>query len=213
MSDDARSAALRICFTSSARGSVESNPSMMISVLSLITVRRLLKSCAIPPASRPTASIFCDCLNCSSRFLRSVRSIDTRTNPSTVPCSSRTGDVVSRAGKALPDLPCTRNSPVQLSPTTPRSKISLACSRRNGEGVSSSILPPTASSAVHPYNFSAKVFQKMTSPSASVATTACWTAFSSWAWNRIAASERWRSVMSVIAPIMRTAAPVLSRAM
>src|SRR6266513_245019 len=85
VSPDARSAAFLICFTSSLRGSVGSNPSMMISVLSLITVRRLLKSWAIPPASRPTASIFCDCRNCSSRLRRSVRSIDTRIGPLRAP--------------------------------------------------------------------------------------------------------------------------------
>ena len=31
-----------------------------------MTVRRLLKSCAMPPANRPTASIFCACRNCAS---------------------------------------------------------------------------------------------------------------------------------------------------
>ena len=34
----------------------------------------LLKSCAMPPASWPTASSFCDCRSCSSRRLRSVMS-------------------------------------------------------------------------------------------------------------------------------------------
>ncbi len=32
----------------------------------MTTVSMLLKSCAMPPVSRPTASIFCDCRNCAS---------------------------------------------------------------------------------------------------------------------------------------------------
>src|SRR5258707_6279005 len=39
-----------------------------------MTVSKLLKSCAIPPASVPMYSIFYACLNCCSSFLRSVRS-------------------------------------------------------------------------------------------------------------------------------------------
>ena len=39
-----------------------------------MTVRMLLKSCAMPPASCPTDSIFCACRNCASRFCRSVMS-------------------------------------------------------------------------------------------------------------------------------------------
>src|SRR6267154_1158182 len=39
-----------------------------------MTVSKLLKSCAIPPASVPMDSIFCACRNCCSSFRRSVRS-------------------------------------------------------------------------------------------------------------------------------------------
>ena len=46
----------------------------------LITVSRLLKSWATPPASWPIASIFCDCRSCASRCVRSVTS---RTNQAT----------------------------------------------------------------------------------------------------------------------------------
>ena len=46
-----------------------------------MTARMLLKSCATPPASWPMASIFCDWRNCSSSFLRSVRS-STKPTPS-----------------------------------------------------------------------------------------------------------------------------------
>ena len=39
-------------------------------------VSRLLKSCASPPVSWPTASIFCDCRSCSSaRISSAVRSV------------------------------------------------------------------------------------------------------------------------------------------
>ena len=41
-----------------------------------MTVSRLLKSWAIPPASRPIASIFCDWRSCSSTCLRSVMSVE-----------------------------------------------------------------------------------------------------------------------------------------
>src|SRR2546426_4706857 len=47
----------------------------MSSLNPMITVRRLLKSCAIPPASRPIASIFCAWRNCASRLLRWVMSV------------------------------------------------------------------------------------------------------------------------------------------
>src|SRR5688572_24922083 len=43
----------------------------------MIAVNRLLKSCATPPASWPSASIFCDCLSCSSSSRRSVTSVTT----------------------------------------------------------------------------------------------------------------------------------------
>ena len=53
-----------------------------------MTVSRLLKSCATPPARRPTDSIFWACISRASAFSRSVIS---RVTPSTSrlrPCSS-----------------------------------------------------------------------------------------------------------------------------
>ena len=44
------------------------------SAMPLITVSRLLKSCATPPARRPTISIFCACCSCSSSCRCSVMS-------------------------------------------------------------------------------------------------------------------------------------------
>ena len=56
-----------------------------ISRLAMITVRILLKSCATPPVSWPTASIFCDCRSSSSIFWRLVRS---RMKPVKIRCPS-----------------------------------------------------------------------------------------------------------------------------
>ena len=47
---------------------------LRVSALPTTTVRRLLKSCASPPESWPTASIFWACASCSSVRLRLVRS-------------------------------------------------------------------------------------------------------------------------------------------
>ena len=57
----ARLAALPISPTSSARGSPGPRPSARNSAWILMTVIRLLKSWATPPASLPIASILCDC--------------------------------------------------------------------------------------------------------------------------------------------------------
>ena len=57
----------------------------------LITVSRLLKSCATPPASRPIASIFWDCRRWSSSRFRSVTS--TNVARSAVPCRHDVTDI------------------------------------------------------------------------------------------------------------------------
>ncbi len=41
------------------------------SALTMITLSRLLKSCAIPPVSCPNASIFCDCTSTACTLARS----------------------------------------------------------------------------------------------------------------------------------------------
>ena len=58
-----------------------------------IAVSMLLKSWAMPPASRPTASIFCDSRSCSSRCRRSEMSRSTATQCVTPPVSSATGEM------------------------------------------------------------------------------------------------------------------------
>ena len=54
-----------------------------------MTISRLLKSCAIPPASRPTTSSFCVCCSCSSSAARCVMSRELSTMPRTAGSSSR----------------------------------------------------------------------------------------------------------------------------
>src|SRR5438045_109214 len=56
-----------------------------------MTARRLLKSCATPPARRPTLSIRWDWSSCSRRRLDSVMSAMMETSPVTWPAASRWG--------------------------------------------------------------------------------------------------------------------------
>ena len=68
----ARQAALSVSISqrcARASGETSRNASARLPV---IAVSRLLKSCATPPASRPTASIFCDCRSRASSATRSV---------------------------------------------------------------------------------------------------------------------------------------------
>ena len=67
-----------------------------------MTVSRLLKSCAIPPASRPTASIFWPWRRCSSSRLRSVMSWYTPSTPTTRPAASRSGTLLVRRVARVP---------------------------------------------------------------------------------------------------------------
>ena len=77
----------------------------------IMAVSMLLKSWATPPASCPTASIFCDCLSCSSSLWRSCSSLSlsvmsshTVTIPRGVPSSSRTTSETRLTGKVEPSL-------------------------------------------------------------------------------------------------------------
>ena len=79
----------------------------------MIAARRLLKSCAIPPARRPTASIFCACRSWASRRLRSEVSSRIASVPIAAPAASR-----SRASEK-------RHSTQRPS----RARISVSCSR------------------------------------------------------------------------------------
>ena len=67
----ARSAAPMTCCTFRRRGSSPASPRRSSSPWPMITMSRLLKSWAMPPASRPTASIFWDWRSWSSSRRRS----------------------------------------------------------------------------------------------------------------------------------------------
>ena len=89
VSDAARSDARRICSTSWASPSPFRSTLLIRSLWPMITARRLLKSWAIPPARRPTASIFCACRSWASRRLRSEVSSRMASVPIVVPAASR----------------------------------------------------------------------------------------------------------------------------
>ena len=57
----------------------------------MMVVSRLLNSWAMPPASRPTASSFCDCISRSSSRWRWPMSVTTPSAPMKSPCSSCSG--------------------------------------------------------------------------------------------------------------------------
>ena len=78
ITDAARSPALLIPSISFRLGSSFPRRCSAIPLYPLITVRRLLKSWAIPPVSCPTASIFCAWRSCSSAFFRSAISCSIR---------------------------------------------------------------------------------------------------------------------------------------
>ena len=85
----ARVAASRIWMMSSRRASLGSVPSSSSSTLQLIAVSRLLKSCAMPPASCPTASSFCDWWSWTARSAWSETSLTVPTHRTAFPISSR----------------------------------------------------------------------------------------------------------------------------
>ena len=96
VSEAARSPAERICCRSSRSGSSGASPAMAMSAVPPMTVRRLLKSWAMPPASRPTLSIFCACLSWDSNSTRSVMSTWDPINRIRTPCASRSADPRAR---------------------------------------------------------------------------------------------------------------------
>ena len=71
----------------------------------MMMVSRLLKSCAMPPVSWPTASIFCACRSASSTFSRSLMALATRASSSSLSSLSSSSirrlmvDIDQHAGK------------------------------------------------------------------------------------------------------------------
>ncbi len=161
----------------------------------MITVRRLLKSWATPPARRPTASIFCDCRNRSSSATRSVMSrIPLEIS---VPCSVSSGLKLTSMGNSVPSLrrPCN----CILTPIS-RTRGSLlksmrcpGCFPRNRSGINISICRFSSSSRWWPNNLSACALTRTIRPSLSTTTIASGAASSS---PRNFASARLRSVTS-----------------
>ena len=95
VSDAARCAACSIASTSARRPTSRASrlPSRK-PLCTVMTVSRLLKSCATPPARRPTASSFCAWYRRSSSCLRSLTSCTIPTVNSGLPSASRTTDAV-----------------------------------------------------------------------------------------------------------------------
>src|SRR5262249_562395 len=77
----------------------------------IIAVSRLLKSCATPPASWPTACIFCDWANWTSRFFCSVTSMTCSISPPSPPSAPS-----SRLRKTTPER---SRVPLSLPSTAP----------------------------------------------------------------------------------------------
>ena len=98
-----------------------------------IAVSRLLKSCAMPPASRPTASIFCDWSSSFSSCRRSVMSRLLMTRPRTAGSWSR---FVAMDSRSLypPFLCCMREWMACVEPgrVMASAKICLTRSRSSG---------------------------------------------------------------------------------
>ncbi len=131
----AREEAISAEFTSWRRAASSRSASRRCNVSRLppITVSRLLKSCATPPVSCPTASSFCDWRARSSASRFSVRSRVILAKPSSRPCSSRIACRVALAQNRLPSLrtrqPSSSCRPADVAlaisrPGTPRARSS-----------------------------------------------------------------------------------------
>ena len=97
----------------------------------VMTVRMLLKSWAMPPASVPIASIFCDCRSCSSRSFRSVRSVKTAIEPVLCPLASVSGADAMSMSIGVPSCRVDRTST-----SFPYPLFSVARSRERASGES-----------------------------------------------------------------------------
>ena len=222
MSDAASSAARLICSKSARTGWPASSESSPSSLCPNTVVSRLLKSCAIPPASWPMASIFWACWSCSSSSARSVWSRRVSTTPPTDGSWSR---LVMTASifRQSPSTPSIRQRVVALcpgrlsrsvtarststrwsgstsSPTSrPRSRLGSPAQRASAEGEAKRIRRP--SSAIR---ITSEVWRTRAAIRASAS---CW-AFSARrrAFWRITTDWRTRSRM-VMQSVIRTIGP------
>ncbi len=102
-------------------------------MLSRMTVRRLLKSWAMPPARRPSASIFCACTSRCSSSLPSVTSMIAPTIRCGTPCGSRKIWASPITSRIEPPGRTTRKSARSAtSPAAARSESSFTRTRSSG---------------------------------------------------------------------------------
>ena len=111
MSAAPRRAASSISVSASWWGSVGSRSARVSSTLPSTTARRLLKSWATPPASRPTVSSFWDWSSCAARRLRSVTSRTMKTMPVGRPSASRRRSPFTSRSKVPPSARLARYTP------------------------------------------------------------------------------------------------------
>ncbi len=146
----ARSPASRMAATASRFGSPGASAPSTRSPYPLMTVSRLLKSCATPPASRPTASSFWAWRNWSSSLRRSVRSRATTTNPCG-PAPARSAVVATSAQNRVPSLRTRHASTKWLPVSAARCSRSAGAPAATSSGVwNRSSDRPSASAAGYP---------------------------------------------------------------
>src|SRR5450759_1249102 len=172
------------------------------SAVLLMTVSRLLKSCAMPPANRPTLSIFCACRNCAWRAFSSVRSRVIAMQCVTLPSASFTGVRVTSSGYQLPSLRRLVTSPCQTAPV----KIVSRSFARNDSSCAPQLSRtrnswPMASSALKPVTVVKASLTHSMEPSRSVMTIGFAAAFRAALCSRSAPCSCTRAVMSRRMPV------------
>ena len=176
---------------------------MASSALPRMVARILLKSCAIPPASVPIASIFWDSRNCPSSAIcaarAALRSVMLRTiseTPISFPVSSRIGDSVLDISIRWPSR-CRRtvSALATLAPSI-KASIMAAISGWRSSGTINLIDLPIMPSAAYPNRRSAPGFQLSTMPSGVLLIMASSLALTSDLNCRSVASPRLRSLIS-----------------
>ena len=131
-----RLAASRMSRTSSRRGSPGTSASSSIEAAAMMVVSTLLKSCARPPANRPTVSIFSACRRRCSSARRSVTS--SKVTPTS--CSGKGNDLTEKVRGSPPVKP-------GMSDSSPEAADSRRSDRRSTRSVPLSIGKTSWSSA------------------------------------------------------------------
>ena len=166
-----RSAASAISLAIEANGGLSATASASRSIVPVMTVSMLLKSCEMPPTSCPTASIFSDCRLRSSAASVWVRS---RMKPlNNVPPCRRNAVTLNSTFISLPSRRsasiCRRFPSSALSPVRrKRASPSRWRERWAGGTISSPRFRPIASSRDQPKTVCACAFQSTTVPLSSI---------------------------------------------